>query len=79
MIEIPQSKAEVSMFSLMRTKKDCYYAPTQADFTPMRRGSQSEGCSSPQTISILPRFNLDGHYFTPAFISPYEEVLSPLI
>lgn len=79
MIEIPQSKPEVSMFSLMRTKKDCYYAPTQADFTPIRQGSQLENSSSPQIISIIPRFNLDGHFFTPAFINPYEEVLTTLI
>lgn len=42
MIEIPNSQKEISTFSLMRTRKDCYYPPTQVDFTPLRRGNVGE-------------------------------------
>jgi Mn-containing catalase len=79
MIEIPHSKIEISTFSLMRTKKDCYYPPIQVDFTPLKRVGQSSTGSDADTISILPRFNKDGNFFTPSFLNPYEEVLVDLV
>ena len=60
-----------NLLSLCRIKKDCFYPPITVDFTPILR-YQSPPCRPPHKYqSILPTFNQDQHYFTPAFVNPY--------
>lgn len=71
MSEISAMKQNLSVFSLIRTKKDCYYPPVNADYTPLKRYSLSYGSSNQTVLQILPKFNLDHQFFTPTFINPY--------
>lgn len=36
MSEISATKKNLSVFSLVRTKKDCYYPPVSVDYTPLK-------------------------------------------
>lgn len=74
MSEISATKKNLSVFSLVRTKKECYYPPVHTDYTPLKGYLLSYSSSNQTELSILPKFNLDQNFFTPAFINPYENV-----
>jgi hypothetical protein len=74
MLGISATKPNLSVFALVRTKRDCFYPPINADFTPLKRYLHPYPSSNEAAEAILPKFNLDGRFFTAAFINPYEQV-----
>jgi hypothetical protein len=70
MLEI-SNKQKLCVFSLIRTKKDCYYPPVIADYTPLNNHSKGDSRLNEAPQQIIPTFNLDNQFFTPAFINPY--------
>lgn len=77
MSEISATKKNLSVFSLLRLKKDCYYPPVHSDYTPLKRYPLFLRSLNQTEQTILPKFNLDSNFFTPAFINPYENVILP--
>jgi hypothetical protein len=74
MNEISTMKVNLSVFSLVRIKKDCFYPPITADYTPLKRYLFSYPSPNQTVQQIAPKFNADHKFFTAAFINPYHQV-----
>ena len=63
-----------NILKLTKTVSTCHYGPIDVNFMPLNRYFKINLRSNNVFESILPRYNLDKSYFTPAFCLTADQV-----